>query len=145
MLAAYAARVSADDPISALEVGDRPDPDMPDGWVTVEVRASALNHHDVWSLRGIGLTEEQTPMILGCDAAGVDPEGNEVIVHAVIGDPAAGRGDETFDPRRSLLSEKHQGTIAEKVAVPRRNLVAKPPEQSFEVAACLPTAWFTAL
>ena len=28
--------------------------------------------------------------------------------------------------------------------VPRRNLVPKPPELSFEQAACLPTAWLTA-
>ena len=82
-------------------------------------------------------------MILGCDAAGVDEDGNEVIVHSVIGDPAW-RGDETLDPRRSLLSERHQGTFAERVAVPRRNLVPKPAELSFEEAACLPTAWLTA-
>jgi NADPH:quinone reductase-like Zn-dependent oxidoreductase len=144
MLAAYAARVSSENPISALEVDQRPDPEPPDGWVTVEVRASSLNHHDIWSLRGVGLSTEQTPMILGCDAAGVDPDGNEVVVHAVIGDPGAGRGDETFDPKRSLLSERHQGTIAERVTVPRWNLVAKPKELSFEEAACLPTAWLTA-
>src|SRR5205814_1110818 len=41
-------------------------------------------------------------------------------------------------------SEKHPGTLAEKVAVPRRNLVPKPAELSFEEAACLPTAWLTA-
>ncbi len=58
-------------------------------------------------------------MILGCDAAGVDEDGNEVIVHAVVSDPQW-RGDETLDPRRSLLSERHQGTLAERVAVPRR-------------------------
>ena len=82
-------------------------------------------------------------MILGCDAAGIDEDGNEVIVHSVISDDSW-RGDETFDPRRSLLSEKHQGALAEKVAVPRRNLVPKPAELSFEEAACLPTAWLTA-
>ncbi|TMM08084.1 MAG: zinc-binding dehydrogenase [Actinobacteria bacterium] len=54
------------------------------------------------------------------------------------------RGDETLDPRRSILSERHQGTFAERVAVPRRNLVPKPPELSFEQAACLPTARLTA-
>ncbi len=54
------------------------------------------------------------------------------------------RGDETMDPRRSLLSERFAGTFAERVAVPRRNLVPKPPELSFEEAACLPTAWLTA-
>ena len=54
------------------------------------------------------------------------------------------RGDETFDPQRLLLSEKHPGTLAERVAVPRRNLVPKPPELTFAEAACLPTAWLTA-
>ena len=144
MLAAYAAGVSPDDPLSALDIGDRPEPVAPVGWTTVQVRASSLNYHDIWSLKGVGLTAEQTPMILGCDAAGVDDEGNDVIVHAVIGDPDAGRGDETLDPKRSLLSERHQGTIAEKVVVPRRNLIPKPAALSFEEAACLPTAWLTA-
>jgi NADPH:quinone reductase-like Zn-dependent oxidoreductase len=43
-----------------------------------------------------------------------------------------------------LLSEKHPGTFAERVAVPRRNLVPKPASLSWEEAACLPTAWLTA-
>lgn len=83
-------------------------------------------------------------MILGCDASGVDQDGNEVLVHAVIADPDAGGGDETLDPRRSLLSERHPGTLAQRVAVPRRNLVPKPASLSFEEAACLPTAYLTA-
>ena len=132
-----------DNPLNGLRVGQRPEPDLPDGWTTVSVRAAALNHHDVWSLRGVGLREDQLPMVLGCDAAGVDEDGNEVIVHAVVGDPGW-RGDETLDPKRSLLSEHFPGTLAERVAVPRRNLVPKPAELSFEEAACLPTAWLTA-
>ena len=144
MFAVTAARTDADDPLSGLEVGERPEPKVPDGWVTVTVRAAALNHHDVWSLRGVGLPADRLPMVLGCDAAGTDPDGNEVIVHAVIGDPDAGGGDETLDPRRSLLSERYDGTFAERVVVPRRNLVAKPAALSFEQAACLPTAYLTA-
>src|SRR4051812_26601187 len=143
MLAAAAIATNADDPLSGLEIGDRPAPQAPDGWTTVTVRAAALNHHDLWSLRGVGLPDERLPMILGCDAAGTDPDGNEVVVHSVIGDPDW-RGDETLDPRRSLLSERHPGTFAERVAVPRRNLLPKPAELSFEEAACLPTAWLTA-
>jgi len=143
MLAAYAVRASDDDPLAALEVGERPEPEVPDGWTVVTVRAASLNHHDVWSLRGVGLKQEQLPMILGCDAAGVDADGNEVLVHGVVSDPDW-TGEETLDPRRSLLSERFQGTLAERVAVPRRNLVPKPPELSFEEAACLPTAWLTA-
>jgi NADPH:quinone reductase-like Zn-dependent oxidoreductase len=143
MLAAYAARISPDDPLSGLEVGDRPDPEVPQGWARVRVRAASLNHHDLWSLRGVGLPAERLPMILGCDAAGVDEDGNEVVVHAVIGDPDY-RGDETMDPKRSLLSERYQGALAEQVVVPRRNLVPKPASLSWEEAACLPTAWLTA-
>jgi NADPH:quinone reductase-like Zn-dependent oxidoreductase len=143
MFAVYAEGFSPDDPLSGLAMGERPDPEVPEGWTTVEVKATALNHHDLWSLRGVGLREEALPMILGCDAAGIDEDGNEVLVHAVISDPGW-RGDETEDPRRSLLSERHQGTFADRVAVPRANLVPKPASLSFEEAACLPTAWLTA-
>jgi NADPH:quinone reductase-like Zn-dependent oxidoreductase len=143
VFAVYAARIDPDDPLSGLELGERPEPEVPEGWTTVTVKAASLNHHDLWSLRGVGLPEDRLPMILGCDAAGVDEDGNEVVVYSVVSDPAW-RGDETFDPRRSILSERHPGTFAERVAVPRRNLVPKPPELSFEQAACLPTAWLTA-
>ena len=144
MFAVTAARIDAENPLAGLELGDRPDPVPPDGWTTVTVRAAALNHHDVWTLRGVGISADRLPIVLGCDAAGTDQDGNEVVVHSVIGDPAAAGGDETLDPRRSLLSEKHDGTFAEQVAVPRRNLVPKPAGLSFAEAACLPTAYLTA-
>ncbi len=143
MFAVYAEGFSKEDPLSGLVVGERPDPVAPDGWTTVTVKAASLNHHDLWSLRGVGLREEALPMILGCDAAGYDEDGNEVVVHAVISDPSWS-GDETLDPRRSLLSERYQGTFADKVVVPRSNIVPKPASLSFEEAACLPTAWLTA-
>ncbi|HWB66147.1 MAG TPA: zinc-binding dehydrogenase [Mycobacteriales bacterium] len=144
MLAAYAARLSSDDPLSALEVGDIDPPPAPEGWVTVNVKAAALNHHDLWSLRGVGLGEDKLPMILGCDAAGTTSDGRDVVVHAVIGDPAKGYGDETLDPKRSLLSEVYPGTLAEQVAVPAGNVVAKPAELSWAEAGSVSTAWLTA-
>jgi NADPH:quinone reductase-like Zn-dependent oxidoreductase len=144
MFAVTAARISPEDPLAALSLGDHPEPSPPDGWVAVTVRAASLNHHDVWTLRGVGISADRLPIVLGCDAAGVDEDGNEVIVHAVIGDAADYVGDETLDPRRSLLSERYDGTFADKVAVPRRNLVPKPASLSFAEAACLPTAYLTA-
>jgi NADPH:quinone reductase-like Zn-dependent oxidoreductase len=144
MFAVTAARFDADNPLAGLELGERPDPAPEPGWTTVAVKATALNHHDVWTLRGVGMTEDRLPMVLGCDAAGIDEDGNPVVVHAVIGDAAAYGGDETLDPRRSLLSERYNGTFAERVAVPRRNLLPKPDALSFEEAACLPTAYLTA-
>jgi NADPH:quinone reductase-like Zn-dependent oxidoreductase len=144
MFAVTAARIDADDPLAGLDLGERPDPSPPDGWTTVTVRAAALNHHDVWTLRGVGISPDRLPIVVGCDAAGVDEDGNDVIVHAVIGDPAVAGGDETLDPRRSLLSERFDGTFAQRVAVPRRNLVPMPSALSYTEAACLPTAYLTA-
>jgi NADPH:quinone reductase-like Zn-dependent oxidoreductase len=83
-------------------------------------------------------------MIVGCDAAGIDADGNEVVVHSVISDPGFSGADETLDPKRSLLSERYQGTFADKVVVPKSNVIPKPASLSFEEAACLPTAWLTA-
>src|SRR5918994_7482458 len=101
MFAVYADSIDADDPLAGLALGDRPEPEVPDGWTVVTVKASALNHHDLWSLRGVGIKGELLPMILGCDAAGFDENGNEVVVHTVIADPDW-LGDETLDPKRSL-------------------------------------------
>jgi NADPH:quinone reductase-like Zn-dependent oxidoreductase len=144
MFAVSAVRFDAENPIAGLELGEHADPVAPDGWATVRVMAASLNHHDVWTLRGVGLSADRLPMILGCDAAGTDEEGREVVVHAVIGDPLAAGGDETLDPARSLLSERHDGTFADLVTVPRRNLVPKPEALTFAEAACLPTAYLTA-
>ncbi|HEX9998992.1 MAG TPA: zinc-binding dehydrogenase [Actinoplanes sp.] len=137
MRAAYAKTVSADRPLDGLAVGDVPEPTSPDGWEIIELRAASLNHHDLWSLRGVGLPADRLPMILGCDGAGVDRHGTEYVIYPVVADMADPRG-------YSLLSESHPGTLAERVAVPRENLVPKPAGVSFLDAACLPTAWLTA-
>ena len=55
MFAVYANGFSAKDPLSGLALGERPDPVAPGGWTTVTVKAAALNHHDLWTLRGVGL------------------------------------------------------------------------------------------
>ncbi len=141
MFAAYAARFDREQPLNALELGDRPEPEAPRDWTVVEVRAATLNHHDLWTLRGVGIGEEALPMTLGCDGAGIDADGNEVVIHSVIGATGHGVGP---DERRTLLTEKYQGTFAQRVAVPKWNLLPKPKELSFEEAACLPTAWLTA-
>ncbi len=144
MFAISAADIVPENPVAGLFLGEKADPEPPEGWVVVDVRAAALNHHDLWTLKGVGIKAEQLPIVLGCDASGVTSDGAEVIVHAVIGDAEAGGGDETFDPKRSLLSEVYDGTLAEKVMVPKSNVVLKPTWMSWQEAACLPTAWLTA-
>ncbi|MEI7943649.1 MAG: zinc-binding dehydrogenase [Actinomycetes bacterium] len=143
MKAIYAARASMEDPISALEVGEIAEPVIPDGWVRVRIKSASLNHHDLWSLKGVGLPSDRLPMILGCDGAGVTDDGREVLLHSVISDPNW-TGAETLDPKRSLLSEKFPGTLSEYVHVPAGNLLPKPEYLSWDEAGSLSTAWLTA-
>lgn len=141
MLAAFVDHLVPEAPLDGLVVGEQPKPAERDLWTTVQVKAATVNHHDLWALRGVGLSEKQLPMILGTDAAGIAPDGSEVIVHGVIGGDGVG-----VDARegRSLLSEKYQGTLAEYVSVPTANLIPKPAELTWAEAACLPVSYLTA-
>ena len=147
MLAVHATAPRPDDPLAAVAVGERPEPDPPAGWVTVDVEAASLNRHDLWTLRGVGIAAERFPMILGCDGAGTVPgpdgTGTPVVIYPVLGD-AGVIGDETLDPARTLLSEVHPGTMAERVAVPAGNVVPRPPGMSAAQAATLGTTYLTA-
>jgi NADPH:quinone reductase-like Zn-dependent oxidoreductase len=143
MFAVYASGPSPEDPLASLVVGERPAPVPQPGWVPVTVAAASLNMHDVWTLRGVGIAADSFPMILGCDGAGVLADGTEVVIHSIVNAPDW-RGDETLDPQRTLLTEKHQGTFADVVLVPEGNAVAKPPGLSTVHAAVMGTAWLTA-
>ncbi len=143
MLAVYAAEPRPDAPLDALRVGERTEPEIPDGWARVRVRAASLNRHDLWTLRGVGIKPEQFPMILGCDGAGITDDGRNVVLYPIIGTPGFA-GDETTDPGRTLLTERYQGTFAEYTTVPTRNLLPLPDSMSFESAATLGTTYLTA-
>jgi NADPH:quinone reductase-like Zn-dependent oxidoreductase len=143
MFAVYAAEPNPDAPLDSLVVGERPDPEVPDGFVAVHVEAASLNLHDLWTLRGVGIKKEQFPMILGCDGAGRLDDGTEVVIYPVIGDTSIA-GDETLDPRRTLLTERLQGTFADTVVVPARNVLPRPTGLTAAQAAVMGTAWLTA-
>ena len=83
-------------------------------------------------------------MILGCDAAGLDQDGNEVVVHAVIATTRlARRRDARPAPLaavRALPGHVRRAGHRARAATSSRSRA----ELSFEQAACLPTAWLTA-
>ena len=133
MLAVYADAPHPDDPLAGVVVGERPEPQAPDGWTRVAVRAASLNRHDLWTLRGVGIKPDRFPMILGCDGAGVTDDGRDVVIYPIIGSPGWS-GDETVDPQRHMLTEQEQGTFAESVVVPARNALPLPPSMSHETA-----------
>jgi len=160
MLAAYAARTDRENPVAALEVGEVTQPEPPPGWALVRMAAASLNHHDLWTLRGISSRPVQPPQVLGCDVAGTvaaygpdrpagaPAEGTRVVAHSVIGCGACAACrdlEPLFCRDMGMFSEgSTQGTLAEYVPVPVANLVPLPDGVGFEAAACLPTAYLTA-
>ncbi|MDN5896678.1 MAG: zinc-binding dehydrogenase [Nocardioides sp.] len=153
MRAVYVDTFVPDHPVKGLRHGKRPEPQVPPGWAAVKVRAASLNHHDLWSLRGgenlsrrggAGMSGADLPRILGSDASGFDADGNRVVIYPMISEFAGSAGEQLASPTISMLSGRYDGTFAEQVVVPARNLLPMPEHLSFEEAACLPTAWLTA-
>src|ERR1700730_10453301 len=145
MFAVYCETPNLDDPLAALIVGNRPEPRIPEGWVRVKVSHASLNRHDIFTLRGITAHPEGIafPMILGNDAAGTLDDGTSVVIYPVLGSDDW-RDDETLDPHWHIFSEFAQGTLADYVAVPKRNAIPLAEGISALHGSVLGTAWLTA-
>jgi len=127
-----------------------PQPAPHPGEVVVRLHAAALNHRDVW-IKGGHYAGLKFPVILGSDGAGtviaagsgVNPS---VVGQEVILNPALdwGHSDKVQEPRFSILGLPRDGTLAEFVAIPAKQLVPKPAHLSWEEAAALPLAGLTA-
>jgi NADPH:quinone reductase-like Zn-dependent oxidoreductase len=130
-----------------LEVQEVARPVAGAGEAIARVHAAALNHRDVWIQKGqyAGL---KYPIVPGSDGAGVVVEGDaDWVGKEVIINPALNWGESAAyqDPAGfRILGLPDDGTFAEYVRVPVRNLVEKPVELSFEEAAALPLAGVTA-
>ena len=119
------------------------------GEAIVRVEAAALNHRDVWIQKGqyAGL---KYPIVPGSDGAGIvvaAPDEVDWVGKEVMIDPALewGESEAYQDPAGfRILGLPDDGTLAEYVKVPVKNLVEKPSHLSFEEAAALPLAGVTA-
>src|SRR6202521_1398514 len=145
MFAVYADHADVDDPLSALCIGEQPEPDVREGWTRVKLSHASLNRHDLFTLRGITSHPEgiRFPIILGNDGAGILDDGTPVVIYPMMGSDDW-RGDETLDPHWHIFSERVPGTFADYVAVPKRNAIVLPEGLSALNASVLGTAWLTA-
>src|SRR6201997_1981759 len=145
MFAVYAKEANFNNPLASVVVGEQPEPVVPEGWVRVRVAHASLNRHDIFTLLGVTAQKEPIPfpMILGNDGAGLLDDGTPVVIYPLIGSDSW-RGDETLDPAWHVFSELVPGTMADYVAVPRRNAIPMPEGLSPVNAAVLGTALLTA-
>ena len=130
---------------SVLELDpDFPDPTAGEGDVVLDVRATAVNYHDIFTRRGMPGIKIQLPVIVGSDIAGevrsVGPDVDDAwIGKRVLVDPVFRSGG-----RFGMLGETTHGGRAEQVLVQADQLIELPPEVTFEQAASLPLAYGTA-
>lgn len=144
MKAVYASTVNHDDPLAALAVGEQPEPQARPFWSTVSVRAVTVNHHDVWSLQGVGSrrrTDADDPghRCRGRSGRGHPPAsmGSRLAAKWCCTRSSAPMARRGPGERRTILSEKYPGTMAEKTAVPSANVFAKPANLTTAEAAAL--------
>ncbi|MBB6098175.1 NADPH:quinone reductase-like Zn-dependent oxidoreductase [Deinobacterium chartae] len=125
--------------------------------VRVRVRATALNHLDLWVRRGVASPRLPLPHILGSDVAGeidaLGPGCEDLEVGArVMLNPGVScghceaclSGRDNLCRRYRILGEHRSGGYADYIVVPRQNLVPIPPGLSFLEAATVPLASLTA-
>jgi len=128
-----AIRIHEDGGPEVLRYEDAPDPEPAPGEVLVELRASALNHLDIWVRKG--LPSVPKPRILGADGAGIRVDTGE----RVVINPGIEHGDVVH-----VIGEHGDGTNAELIAVPEAQVYPIPDGLSFEQAAAFPLVFETA-
>jgi NADPH:quinone reductase-like Zn-dependent oxidoreductase len=128
-----AVRIHEDGGPEVLQLEEVPDPVAGPGEVLVRLRASALNHLDVWIRRG--LPSVPKPRILGADGAGIRVDTGE----RVVINPGVEAGLTIH-----VIGEHGDGTNAQLIAVPTTNVYPIPDDLSFEEAAAFPLVFETA-
>jgi zinc-binding alcohol dehydrogenase/oxidoreductase len=129
-----AVRIHEDGGPDVLQLEEVPDPVAGPGEVLIELRASALNHLDVWIRKG--LPSVPKPRILGADGAGVRVDtGERVVINP---------GVEAAGGAIHVIGEHGDGTNAQLIAVPETNVYPIPGDLSFEEAAAFPLFFETA-
>jgi NADPH:quinone reductase-like Zn-dependent oxidoreductase len=138
-----AVRIHEDGGPEVLVLEEAPDPELRPGEVLVRLRASALNHLDVWIRKG--LPSVPKPRILGADGAGVVEALGEGVAGFELGERVVlNPGIEAGGGRIHVIGEHGDGTNAELIAVPATNVHPIPDGLSFEEAAAFPLVFETA-
>jgi zinc-binding alcohol dehydrogenase/oxidoreductase len=130
-------------------------PPLGDDDVRIRVKASALNHMDLWVTKG--LPKPPLPHVPGCDVAGVVEEvgaavgkiavGDEVVVNpgvSPVADIVALGNDSPMGDGFMIYGEHCWGGHATFAIAPSRNVVRRPASRTWEECAAYPLAYLTA-
>ena len=137
-----AVRIHEDGGPEVLRYEEIPDPEPGPGEVLVELRASSLNHLDVWVRKG--LPSVPKPRILGADGAGLVAALGDGVEQFAVGDRVVVNPGIVHDGRITVIGEHTDGTYCELKAIPSGQLYPLADSLSFEDAAAFPLVFETA-
>jgi len=140
-----------------LGVEQVPEPEFAGDEVVLKIHSAGLNHLDIWVRKGRGGLKLPKPHILGSDAAGVVIAAGAKVRGVTVGDEVVvnpglscgsceycNRGEQSECVSFGIVGLSRQGTFAEQVAVPARNVFGKPSHMSFNEAGAFVLAHLTA-
>ena len=143
--------------VDKLNYSEVPDPIIKKNSITVNIKASSINHLDLWVRKGIASDKSKLPIILGADGSGTITSINSKNSIYKIGDdviiqPGIFCGNcvycknskENYCIEYGILGETHNGTQAELINVSTDNIYKKPYHLTFEEAASMPLVFMTA-
>jgi NADPH:quinone reductase-like Zn-dependent oxidoreductase len=152
-----AAFIKAHGNLDQLEVGELDAPQIKPTDVLIETKFSALNHIDLFLLRGWPGLNLRLPHIIGSDGSGVVKEIGSAVTTIKVGDRvtinpglSCGKcyyclsGKQNFCDKFSIMGEHQWGTFSENYKVPEENALLIPDNFSFELAAAAPLTFLTA-
>jgi len=151
-----AVTIESHGPPNVIKLKDVPDPSCSPGKVKVKIRASSINHLDLWVRKGTPGLHIDFPRILGSDASGTVVEvgegvqafrvGDDVVVQPGVFDAEcqkAKEGKENLSPSYGILGETHDGIQSEYVVLDPVNLHPMPERLSFCEASSMALVFMT--
>lgn len=143
--------------LEVLRYAEYPTPNPGPGEVMVRMKAAALNRLDIWVREGWPGIKLELPFIQGADGAGVVAAlgegvrefmpGDRVVVNANLSDGTCDQCRQGQDNRCAnwgMLGETRNGTYAEYLVIPARNLLHVPQEFDLQAASAAGLVYLTA-
>ena len=133
-----AVRIYNNGGLDVLNYNDISEPYCPINKVKIHIKASALNHLDIWVRNGLPKSHNTFPIILGSDASGIIVEVGDNVENYKIGDDVVvqpgifcgkcehcNKGNENYCQDYGILGETENGTQAEYIVLNPINIYPK--------------------
>lgn len=151
-----AVRIHEHGDLNVLQVDNIKEPICPINKIKIKVKATALNHLDIWVRQGLPGINIPLPLIMGSDASGEIVEVGKNVLNFVKGDNVviqpgtfdvsskmALQGKENYSKSYGILGETENGVQSEYIILPEQNICKMSEHLTFQEAASMQLVFMT--